>query len=395
MRTLFRRYFLSVALIVLVALSVTNVWIVLQEKRDRPPGVPEDLAKVWEAYETLQSRYVNQGSLDPDKLADGAVRGMIESLDDPFAAYFDESAYQIQVESTLEGKFEGIGATVEMVGGFVTIAGPIPGSPAEEAGLLPGDIILKIAGESVEGLRIYDVVQRIRGPKDTPITITIHSAKTGAISDVTLTRRSLQFPTVASRMLSAEIGYVRILQFAPQTTDELDTQIKDLKDEGAKAILLDLRSNPGGLLTVVIDTTSQFLDGGLVLSEVDADGKRTEWKADDDGRFTEGPLVILVNQFSASGSEVLAGAVQARGRGQLVGTHTYGKGVVNQPVRLADGSGLYVPTANWFTPSGQAIGKGGLTPDVQVERSLEDLYANRDPQLDRGVAILGAALAAR
>jgi carboxyl-terminal processing protease len=394
-RSAFKQYFLPAALTILVALSLFNTWTVYQRHRSASAGVPKDLEKVWEAYRTIRERYVNSDEIDTDKLAEGAVKGMVEALDDPFASYFDPKQYESQVQNTLEGHFEGIGATVDLVNGELTIAAPLPGSPAEKAGLRPGDAILRVEGESIEGLTVYEVVQKIRGPRDTPVTITVRSMATGEIADHTMVRASLQFPTVNAKLLEGGVAWVKISQFAPQTTGELDKTIAEMRAQGAKALVLDLRGNLGGLLTTVLEVSGRFLDGGVVLVQVDSDGKRTEMDAGKgkEGWFSE-PLVVLVNQYSASGSEVVAGALQARGRAQLVGTHTYGKGVVNLPIKLQDGSGLYLPTSTWYTPGGQPIGKEGIAPDVVVVRTLDDLYAGADPQLEKAIELMEAALAA-
>ena len=353
-----------------------------------PKGVPEDLSKVWEAYKELKKSYVHKEALDADKLADAAVRGMVESLNDPFTAYFDSPQYQIRVDS-FDGTFTGIGATVSDRDGHIVIVSTVSGSPAEKAGIKPGDLLQRVGDQPMEGKTVEQAVLLIRGAKNTQVTITISS--NGKESTLALTRSTIVYPTVNVEKIGT-IGVIRLSQFVDRTNGELAAALKDLKQQGVRGAVLDLRGNPGGLLTSVVDVASQFLDKGLVLYEVDSNDKRTDFSVKGGGLYTSGPLVVLVNRGSASGSEVVAGAIQSYGRAQIVGTQTFGKGVVNIPVRLSDGSGLYLSTATWYTPSGQVIGNVGLTPDVVVPRTTDDIHARIDPQMDRAVAILNAAI---
>ena len=356
-----------------------------------PPGVPEELAKVWEAYRALQERYVNREALDSDNLADGAIRGMIEALEDPFTAYFDAGQFRSSLED-IEGAFEGIGASVTIRDGNVTVVAPLPDTPAERAGIQPGDVILQVEDESIEGLALEGVIDRIRGPEGTPVRLLIQREGRGEI-EIVIVRARIQVTSVSVSMLTEKVARVRVTQFVRPTSEELRQVLIDLSRQEVDGIVLDLRNNPGGLLTVVVEVASQFLDDGLVLYEMDSAGKRTDWKVLEGGLAREVPLVVLVNKGSASGSEVVAGAVQAHRRGPVIGTETFGKGVVNIPQQLSDGSGLYISTAYWFTPSGEQISSRGLTPDIRVERTQEDIEAERDPQLDRALEVLETAIA--
>ncbi len=231
-------------------------------------------------------------------------------------------------------------------------------------------------------------IDRIRGPKGEPVGLRIQRPGTGEVLDFSIVRGAHQAVTVLFEMVTDRFARVRITEFAATTPDSLKRVLDEAIDSGAAGIVLDLRNNPGGLLREVIEVASEFLDKGLVLSQVDADGKRTEFKARGGGKATEIPLVVLVNEGSASASEVLAGALQDRGRAQIIGAQTFGKGVVNVPILFSDGSGLVITTARWFTPKGRTISDVGIAPDIEVPRTAEEIAAGRDPQLDKALDVL-------
>ncbi len=371
-------YGFPVLLAVVLALSSCIGFGDSRPEDELPTAVPEDLAKVWEVYAQLRAWYV--GEIDANALAEAAIQAMIEELDDPFTAYYDPEDFSSRLKGG-DSKFEGIGASVAVREGNIIIVRPYPGSPAEKAGLQGGDIIRAVEGESTEGLTLQEVVSRVRGPKETRVKLSIESAGNDTTRDVIIERAEIEIAMVETERLSGDIFVLRIRQFAKRTEKELDDAFKELRSQGITGLVLDLRGNPGGLLTTVIDTADQFLDEGLVMYEINAAGDRKDWRAESGGAYTDLPMAVLVNGGSASGSEVLAGALQSNGRAALYGTQTFGKGVVTVPVRLEDGSGLYITTATWYTPSGEKIGKVGLTPDFEVARTLADLRQGRDPQL--------------
>ena len=205
---------------------------------------------------------------------------------------------------------------------------------------------------------------------------------------------SIKAVTATFELVTDQVVRVRITEFMATTPDSLERVLDEVLDLGVAGIVLDLRNNPGGLLSVVVDVTSEFLTNGLVLSQIDADGKRTEFKVAGGGKATEIPLVVLVNEGSASGSEVLAGALQDQGRALVIGTQTFGKGSVNVPIQFSDGSGLIITTARWFTPNGQTISDVGITPDIEVARTADDIAEGRDPQMDKALDVLGQIIEA-
>jgi len=323
-----------------------------------------DLDIVEEAWSIIFQDYVERDQLDPNKLTQGAVRGMVEALDDPYTSYLDTTAYELWTRS-IEGKFEGIGAYVEVKDEQITIVAPIPDSPAEQAGIRAGDVILEIDGKSTEGMSLIEAVLNIRGPQGTPVALLVlHQGETEP-EVIKIIRSEIELPSVDSEM-KEDIAYIEISYFSERTAQELAPVLESITQE-ATGIILDLRSNGGGVLDTVIDVTSFFLNEGVVMDMVDNQGEHTIYSVKTSQITTDLPMVVLVNGYSASGSEVLTGALQDYNRATIAGARTFGKGSVNILRPLKDGSGLYITTARWFTPTGRLIEGEGLTPDYELE----------------------------
>lgn len=352
------------------------------------PQEKDDLFQpFWEAWDIVNKQYVDQ-PLDPQKLMRGAIRGMIGALDDEHSSFMDPDEYR-QANLPMDGEYEGIGAWVDITGEFLKIIGPMPGSPAEKAGLKPGDVVIKVDGEDMTGIDGNLVLRRILGPAGSKVTLTIAREGETQPFDVTIERANIEVPSVESRMLDDGIGYIHLLTYGEKTNAELKTALRDLLRENPKGLVLDLRNNGGGYLVTAIDVTSQFLKEGLVMDEVYGDGTRKHFEVKPGGMATEIPLVVLVNGGTASASEITAGALQDSGRATLVGETTYGKGSVQNWVPLSDDEGaVRVTIARWETPKGRQIHKVGLTPDVVVPLTEEDMKAEKDPQLDKAVELL-------
>ncbi len=340
-----------------------------------------------EAYRILKQDHVDRATLDAAALVPAAVRGMIEALGDPHTAYIDAETYKLE-RHAFEGAFQGIGATVAMVEGAITIVSPIRGSPAERAGIRPGDRILAVDGDSTRGMALADVVARIRGVRGSKVALTILHAGATLPEQVEIVRDEIRTPSVFAELRDDGIAHLRISQFTNRTNEEIMEELRGLRQRGMRGLVLDLRRNPGGLLEETVRVTSQFLASGAVLYEARAEGPRKEWAVRSGGVATELPLVVLVDRGSASGSEVLAGALQDAGRAPLVGTRTFGKGTVNQVREMSDQSALYVSIARWYTPKGRQIEGAGLQPDIEVALTEDDLSQGRDPQLERALDIL-------
>ena len=353
-------------------------------------GLPQEFQKLSEVWEALQKDHLEGGSLDPGTLSAGAIRGMLDALDDPYASYLDPRQYSIESQD-FRGAFSGIGAQVTIRDGQITIVAPIPDTPADAAGMRPGDIILEIDGVSTEGYSLLDAVTQIRGPEGEPVELVVQRATTGETATLTIIRDIVQIKSVSIRMLVGGIAHVRITTFTETTARELAEALDQVKEFEAKGLILDVRNNPGGILSSVVNTTSQFIKDGLVLYEIDGQGNRRDWRVKSGGKATDIPLVLLINEFSASGSEVLAGAVMDNGRGTVLGVKTFGKGSVNTLRNLSDGSGIYFTIARWYTPKGTLIEGQGLEPNIEV---LNPEDGSEDIQLDRAIEILEEAFKA-
>lgn len=317
-----------------------------------------------EAWNIIVNDYVEKDKIDTRVLSGGAIRGMIDTLKDPYSAYLPQETYQSEMKS-LRGGYQGIGAYVGVKDGQITFIAPIEGSPAQKAGLKPGDKLLKINGESVEGLSLTEAVLKIQGPSGTDVTITVlHEGEKDPVN-LTITRSEIQLKTVSSQM-RGDMAYIRISMFSDKTSSELLSALKELP-AGAKGIILDLRNNPGGPLQAAIEVTSQFIKDGVAVSVVDNKGGKTTMDVVNMGLVTDLPLVVLVNQGSASGSEVLGGALQDHGRAKLAGAQTFGKGSVNTVRQLKDGSAIFLTIGRWLTPAGRPIEGKGLTPDIPLD----------------------------
>jgi carboxyl-terminal processing protease len=341
----------------------------------------------WEAWQIVHDYYVDQ-PVDNELLMQGAIRGMIAALGDKHSSYMDPNEYK-NATSLLSGEYEGIGAWVNTEGEYLTIAEPMPGSPALKAGLQTGDQIIKIDGEDMTGVLPELARRKVLGPAGSTVVLTIKRENVEEPFDVTVTRDNIKVSSVESKMLEDDIAYIKVTQFGDQTDEELTAALSEIMKNEPQGLILDLRNNPGGSLPTAISVASEFIGDGVILYEEYGDGTRQTHEAIQGGQATDIPLVVLVNEYSASASEVVAGAIQDTGRGQLVGTKTYGKGSVQQWIPLSDEEGaVRVTIARWLTPAERLIHEVGLTPDVEVEMTEDDIAAKLDPQLDAAIKIL-------
>ena len=351
--------------------------------------LPEEFQALEDVWQHLQTYYVEKEALDPEALSQGAIEGLLEALDDPYTSYLDPETYELEW-SAFEGSFEGVGAVVTIRDDELTVVSPIDGAPAEQQGVRAGDKLLEIDGEPTQGMTLNEAVLKIRGPEGTAVTLLIlHEGATEAV-EVTIVRQEIELDSVYLETLPDDIARVDITHFSERTHYELVEVLEEVVASDAEGIVLDLRDNPGGYLSVVVDVADEFLGEVVILYEQEADGTLKESMGTAGGLAEELPVVVLVNDWSASGSEVLAGALQDHGRADIVGTVTYGKGSVNLLLELDDGSALYVTTERWLTPDGHLIEGQGLTPDHEIELTEDDITNDRDPQLDFAIALLQA-----
>ncbi len=346
-----------------------------------PEEVREDFDVFWDAWHILEKDFF--GEAEHQTMIDGAIEGMVEALDDPYTQYVDPEQNAIVREDDT-GKFEGIGATVDMIGGQLTIISPLEGSPADEAGLKAGDVILEVGGTSIEDMDLLEAVSLVRGPEGSAVTLTIRREGVADPFSISIVRAEIELATVKSRMLSDEVSYLAIRSFNGRTVEELDEALRNLEEQGAQALVLDLRNNPGGFLDAAVETVSRFVAEGPAAWWQDADGSSRPLDVKERQTY-DWPMIVLVNKGSASASEIVAGALQDSGRAVLVGTRTFGKGSVQNVHQLRNGGSIRVTTAHWLTRDKQEINGVGLEPDHRVTQPEE---AEMDHQLNIAQSIL-------
>ena len=330
----------------------------------------EDLRTFVDVLNVIKKNYVDE--VKTKELISGAIKGMLSSLD-PHSGYMSPEAFkEFQVET--KGEFGGLGIQIGVKDSILTVIAPIEDTPAYKAGLKAGDKILKIDGESTKSMNIQDAVSKMRGAKGKPVILNIYREGWTEPKDITIVRDIIKIKSVKSRMLKDDIGYIKLTQFQEMTSEDLTKALKSLKDKGMRSIILDLRNDPGGLLNSAVDVAGQFLPTKkLVVYIKGRDGDKIEY-------FTEGevpsyvdlPMVVLVNQGSASASEIVAGALKDWNRAIIVGVQTFGKGSVQTLIPLSDGSGLRLTTAKYYTPNGTSIQNVGITPDIIVKLEAKD-----------------------
>jgi carboxyl-terminal processing protease len=343
----------------------------------------------WQTWDAIHDRYVDQ-PVDDITLMRGAIAGMLESLGDEHTTYLDPDL-QKAFNARLNGEeYEGIGAWVDIQGEYLTIISPMPGSPAEKAGIKPGDEIIAVDGEDMTGIDGELVLKRVKGPAGTTVVLTIRRAEVEELFDVTVERRVILTPTVEYRLLEENnLAYLRLLTFGSDTSEQVRDALKEMLAQNPDGLILDLRYNGGGYLPTAIEIVSEFIPDGVVMIEEYGDGSQKTFESLGNGVATKIPLVVLVNEGSASASEIVAGAIQDLGRGKLVGMTSFGKGSVQNVLPLVNDQGqIRVTTARWLTPNGRQINKIGLEPDFTVEISEDDFNAGIDPQLDKAIELL-------
>ena len=340
--------------------------------------------------ETLINQYYLD-EVDEQQIEDTMYTGLVAGLDDPYSVYYTEEELKTMEESA-SGEYSGIGATLTQNPDTkeMSVVSCFENTPAEEAGLLPGDIIVGWNGSSVEGMELSELVSKIKTDPDEHLTLEIE--RDGDTMEVELTRREVEIPTVESEMLHDQIGYIKLLEFDEVTAEQFRAALDQLEEQGMEKLIIDVRDNPGGVLQTVCDMLDELLPEGLIVYTEDKDGNKKEYTSDGEHQFTK-PLAVLTNENSASASEIFAGAIQDYSLGTIVGTTTFGKGIVQRIFYLSDGTGVKLTVAKYYTPKGHDIHKKGITPDVEVE--LDENLKNKitishdeDNQLQKAIKIL-------
>jgi carboxyl-terminal processing protease len=360
------------------------------------PSEDLDFALLNEILDLLDEKYVDPDRIDSQTLYEAAINGMLETLTDSGTFYIDPVT--VSTSTGVSGSFEGIGATVSSENGEIVIVAPIENTPAERAGIEPGDVVLEVDGESTEGWTTEVAVLRIRGPKGSTVTLLIRHAD-GDEETFEIERDEIEVQSVTTQPPGGslkdgagnditDVGYIYIREFSQPTKQQFEEAIDEVIASGKRGLILDMRNNPGGLLSTTVEIADEFLDGGTILSERERDGTEKSFTAKRGGAATEIPVVILLNRFSASGSEVLAAALHDNDRATIVGEKSFGKGTVNVSNDLDDGGQLYVSIARWLTPDGTLIDGVGIRPDVPVVLSDEDIDLRRDVQIFKALDIL-------
>lgn len=366
-----------------------------------------DFSLFWSVWDKLTTNYYDKTKIDPQKLLYGAITGMVQSVGDPYTMFLPPTQNN-NFQQQLAGQFTGIGAELGMKGKQIIVVAPLAGSPAEKAGIKAGDAILKVAGESTSGWTLQQAVDKIRGPKGTPITLTIQHEGQSSSEDISITRDTITVKSVdgwvkevkdisgisqdmkKSSVQNDSIAYIRLSQFGDSTNDDwthlISSLLPKIASMHAKGVILDLRDNPGGYLTDAVYIASEFLPEGAPVVIQDNGSEQNTLSVNRKGSLMDIPLIVLINKGSASASEIVSGALRDNKRAQLVGETSFGKGTIQQAMDLGNNAGLHVTIAKWLTPNGTWVNGKGLTPDVTVKLDSKD--PTHDTQLEKAIDIL-------
>ncbi|XOB42312.1 MAG: S41 family peptidase [Candidatus Nealsonbacteria bacterium] len=352
---------------------------------------PEDInfSLFWQAYQKIQEKFVDKDKINTQEIIYGAISGMVKSLDDPYTVFFSPQDTKRFVED-VKGVFEGVGMEIGIRKGQLQVIAPLEGTPAQKAGLLAGDKILKVDDTLTADITIEEAVNLIRGPRGTDVVLTIYREDWQESKEITITRGVIEVPSLRWELLENDsIIYLKLYQFSQKAGFDFRRAVIEIIDTPAKKIIIDLRNNPGGYLEIAQDISSWFLkEGELAVIEEFADGARIEYKANGNPVFLDYKIVVLINKGSASASEIMAGALRDNRNAQLIGEKSFGKGSVQELVELRGGSSLKITIAKWLTPKGHLITGVGLEPDIEVKMTSEDYEQDKDPQLNKAIEVL-------
>lgn len=351
---------------------------------------PEDLdfSLFWEAWEMLGDKFVEPEKFDVQEVIYGAISGMVGSLGDPYTVFLDPEQSKIFAED-ISGEFEGVGMEIGIRDEELQVIAPLEGTPAQKAGLRAGDKIVEIDGEPSLDISVEEAVGLIRGPKGTEVILTVFREDWKETREIAITRAVIEIPSLKWELKEDDIAYIKLYHFTQKASYRFDTVAIEILNSPAKKIILDLRNNPGGYLGVAQDITGWFLERGQIVAiEVLGEGEEKEHKSKRTGAFSEYSIVCLINKGSASGAEILVGALRDNRGAIIIGESSFGKGSVQELVKLRDGSRLKITIAKWLTPNRESITDVGIEPDIEIEMTEEDYLEGRDPQLEKAIEII-------
>lgn len=347
-----------------------------------------DFSLFWKVWDLVKNKHVNKDGLDAQKMVYGAINGMLHATDDPYTSFMDPKETK-DFNEQIDGSFEGIGAELGIKDKILTVIAPLEDSPAEKAGLRAGDKIIKIDGKMSADLSIDEAVELIRGKKGTEVKLTIFRNGDSDTQDITIKRDVITVKSVKLEFKDNEIAYLKINEFGEETTKEFRAAAADITAKKSKGIILDLRNDPGGLLDKCVEVASFMLPKGkVVVTEEDSSGQKDNLYTKGGDTFSNTPMVVLINEGSASAAEILAGALKDNNNTPLIGKKTFGKGSVQELLKLPGNTSVKITVAKWLTPNGNYIMEKGIAPDMEVEISNDDYTNNRDPQLDKAMEII-------
>lgn len=385
----FKKILLSISLIILVIVSAGLGFYFgkTQCKICQPEEI--DFSLFWEAYHKLQEKFVDKGKFDIEKIIYGAISGMVKSLEDPYTVFLKPEETKRFIED-VKGTFEGVGMEIDIRKGQLQVISPLEGTPAQRAGLRAGDKIIKIDDKPTTDMTIEEAVNLIRGPKDTQVTLTIFREEWEKTKEIKIVRAVIEVPSLKWEIKNENIAYLKLYQFSEKASFDFRIAAIEILASPCQKIILDLRNNPGGYLEVAQEISGWFLKRGEIVAIEDfgARKERNIYKAQGNASLVGFPVVILINQGSASGSEILAGALRDNRDILLIGEKSFGKGSVQELERLSEGSSLKITVAKWLTPKGELITDKGLEPDIKLEMTEEDYEEGKDPQLDKAIEII-------
>lgn len=356
------------------------------ELKKIPKDMPVEFERVWQTWEILRKEHLDKDTITAEQMSQAAVEGMLKSLDDRYASYMDKTATNRLAEE-LRGSYQGIGASVSLRNNQIVIVEPFPNSPAKKAGIEAGDIVLAINGQPTMGMNLQEAVALVRGPEGTSVELTVKHQGANATSEtITVIRGEIKVSSTRLEITDENYGYLIIKSFSNETDDQVAKLLKEAQSKKVHAIIIDLRNNLGGTVDSVLNISNEFIDGGLIFYSIDSDKNRRNYVANKGGSFTTKPIVILVNPFSASASEVLAGTLQQNRNATIIGTKTYGKGNVGIFHELNEKDGINFSIAAWYLPNGDRIEEDGIEPDINP--STEDTTNAGDIVYNKAIEVL-------